>query len=92
MRLNLKSILPVSAVSLAIAGAFAANTKTVTSERPDVIGWASLPGQAACSQEVPCKTEAGPLCRILHNGVFYTAYPKDVNDDCDTSVRLNMRN
>lgn len=86
----LKSVLSFGAMALAIAGAFAADVKTETTELPPVTGWASLPGETPCDEEVACQTEDGPICRILHNGVFYQAFPK-VSGVC-TTTRLNMRN
>ena len=85
----LKPVLPLAAVVLAVAGAFAADAKKGT-ELPPVTGWASLPGQTPCNQQVACQTEDGPICRILHDGVYYQAFPK-VSGAC-TTTRLNMRN
>lgn len=87
----LKSVLPFGAMALAIAGAFAADVKTETTELPPVTGWASLPGQIPCNEQVPCQTEEAPvICRILHDGVYYQAFPK-VSGAC-TTTRLYMRN
>ena len=86
----LKSVLPIGAVMLAIAGAFAANSKPVDSRPPPVIGWASLPGQPACGTQVACNTEVGILCTIFHNGVGYQAFPKNVAGQC-VNIQLFMR-
>ena len=86
----LKSVMPIGAMVLAIAGAFAANPKTVDSSRPPVVGWASLPGQPACGTQVPCQTEQASICTILHNGVTYQAFPKNAAGQCTTD-RLYMR-
>ena len=86
----LKSVLPIGAVILAIAGAFAATSKPVDSGPPPVIGWASLPGQPACSTPVLCSTE-GALCTVLHNGVTYQAFLKNEAGQC-TTTRLYMNN
>ena len=74
----LKSSLPIGAFVLAIAGAFAADVKNAEEARPPITGWASLPGQPACSTSVPCRTEVNTqMCTILHNGVTYDAFEKD---------------
>lgn len=86
----LKSALPIGAMVLAIAGAFAATSKPVDSSQPPVVGWASLPGQPACGTQVPCQTEQAPICTILHNGVSYQAFPKNAAGQC-TNERLFMR-
>ncbi|RDI11242.1 DUF6520 family protein [Flavobacterium sp. AG291] len=84
-----KPILPLAAVVLAVAGAFAANVNNDVA-KPDVIGYASLPGQAPCSTQVLCQTETAPICQIQHtNGLWYDAFQK-VGTTC-TTTRYNMR-
>lgn len=74
MKFNfLKNLLPAAAITLAIAGAFAAQdadaalvTKT---------GWVSV--HSPCDQSLDCETEPRPqFCTLNVNGTNYRAYGK----------------
>ena len=80
----LKPVLPLGAVLLAVAGAFAAGgNKTAV---PPQTGWINLPGQP-CHQSVQCRTETGSICTLNYNGQDYQAFGKDPQT-MECNVRL----
>ena len=84
-----KTVMPVAAVMLAIAGAFAAQSDKAA--KPLVTGWVNLSASQPCFTSVQCKTEDGPICTLMYNNVSYQAFGIHPTT-LQCSVRVNRIN
>lgn len=80
-----KFSMPIAVVVLAITGAFASQSSQTSSLVPQT-GWIDTP--APCQIPVSCRTEVGPVCTMLHQGVNKQAFGKVNPNDATCSKVL----
>lgn len=77
--MNLKSVLPLLLMVVAITSAFAFQNKGKATSTVAEIGWVDHP--APCTEPEQCENEGGPNCTIMLGGVEYDVKGKFNSSD-----------